>query len=41
MITTTAKERCRTLSFWEKYSTEATKEAFNIFEYIKAKGKER
>ncbi len=30
MISEKAKERCRTLAFWEKYGDEATKEAFGI-----------
>ncbi|HEY4496399.1 MAG TPA: hypothetical protein VJC04_03560 [Candidatus Paceibacterota bacterium] len=30
MIQEIAKERCRTLAFWEKHSTTATEEAFNI-----------
>ena len=30
MITEQAKERCRTLAFWEKHGTEATEEAFKV-----------
>ena len=30
MITEQAKQRCRILAFWEKYGTEATKEAFRV-----------
>src|SRR3989344_2998975 len=30
MISEQAKDRCKTLSFWEKYGDEATKEAFQV-----------